>query len=241
MEFEGMRMVVRVSHEPGAGGGRGLKVLLIGEADVLSLCKMPECIDAMRGAFVSLDRGVVSDPLRTRIAVAAGPEHTGDAVDGEGPGHADQPQGREHLSGHRRREAAVNADGAPVDGSDGQVRAVMDGTSLTALRTGAVSGLSCTYLARRDSKVLGMIGAGGQSFQQVNGVVSGPEHRHGPRLLEDAGEEQGAGEEVRGGARSPRRAVGDVKECVSGCDVIVTATNSKTRSSTGQSCRRART
>ena len=48
----------------------------------------------------------------------------------------------------------------------------MGGTSLTGVRTGAVSGLSCRYLARKDSRRLAMIGAGGQGFYQISGVAS---------------------------------------------------------------------
>jgi ornithine cyclodeaminase len=205
-----------------------LKVLLIGEAEVLSLCKMPECIDAIRGAFVSLDKGAVSDPLRTRIAVS---ETRNILVMPSLVRDRDPQISLKVVSiypdiGEGKR--AVNATVLLVDGSDGQVRSVMDGTSLTALRTGAVSGLSCTYLARRDSKVLGMIGAGGQSFQQVNGVVSGTgidTVRIFSRKPEKSRELARRCEAELG---VQARAVGDVNECVSGCDVIVAATNSRT-------------
>ena len=59
-----------------------------------------------------------------------------------------------------------------VDGKDGELKCIMGGTSLTGLRTGAVSGLSCRYLARKDSESLAMIGAGGQGFYQISGVAS---------------------------------------------------------------------
>src|SRR5271170_6193041 len=59
-----------------------------------------------------------------------------------------------------------------VDGKDGQLKCIMGGTSLTGLRTGAVSGLSCRYLARSDARSLAMIGAGGQGFYQISGVAS---------------------------------------------------------------------
>ena len=59
-----------------------------------------------------------------------------------------------------------------VDGKDGELKCIMGGTSLTGVRTGAVSGLSCRYLARKDSRRLAMIGAGGQGFYQISGVAS---------------------------------------------------------------------
>jgi len=49
--------------------------------------------------------------------------------------------------------------GAPV--------AIMDGTYLTDIRTGAAGGIAAKYLARKDSKVIGMVGAGNQAKTQL--------------------------------------------------------------------------
>ena len=46
------------------------------------------------------------------------------------------------------------------DVNTGQPLAVMDGGYITAIRTAAVSGVSAKYLAKEDSKVLGIVGAG---------------------------------------------------------------------------------
>lgn len=45
--------------------------------------------------------------------------------------------------------------------------AVMDGTLISAMRTGAVSGVVAKYLAKKDSKVLGLVGAGVQNRTQL--------------------------------------------------------------------------
>ncbi|NPE28547.1 alanine dehydrogenase [Methanococcoides sp. SA1] len=49
----------------------------------------------------------------------------------------------------------------------GQPLAVMDGTYLTDLRTGAAGGVAAKYLARKDSHVVGIIGAGNQAKTQL--------------------------------------------------------------------------
>lgn len=60
-----------------------------------------------------------------------------------------------------------------INPKDGAFVAVMDGAYITAIRTGAASGVCAKYLARKDSSVVGMIGAGVQgrmhlrAFQQV--------------------------------------------------------------------------
>ncbi len=53
----------------------------------------------------------------------------------------------------------------------GQLLALMDGTFLTALRTGAASGLAASYLAHPDSRVMGIVGAGAQAVTQLHAVA----------------------------------------------------------------------
>lgn len=52
----------------------------------------------------------------------------------------------------------------------GMPRAVMDGTYITMMRTGAISALATEYLARKDSKIAGIIGAGEQGRGQLLGL-----------------------------------------------------------------------
>ncbi|TCM76640.1 iminosuccinate reductase BhcD [Rhizobium sp. BK068] len=57
------------------------------------------------------------------------------------------------------------------DADTGKCRAVVGGNLLTALRTAAASAISIKYLARKDAKVLGMIGAGHQSTFQLRAAL----------------------------------------------------------------------
>ncbi len=71
---------------------------------------------------------------------------------------------------------------------NGKLRALVGGNYLTAVRTAAASAVSIAHLARKDSKVLGMVGAGHQStfqlraaleqrnFEKVIGWNKDPEH-----------------------------------------------------------------
>ena len=52
--------------------------------------------------------------------------------------------------------------GAPV--------AIMDGTYLTDIRTGAAGGIAAKYLARKDSKVIGLVGTGNQAKTQLEAL-----------------------------------------------------------------------
>ncbi|MFC4354316.1 ornithine cyclodeaminase family protein [Chryseomicrobium palamuruense] len=49
--------------------------------------------------------------------------------------------------------------------------ALVAGSYLTRLRTGALSAISCKHLARTDSKILAVIGTGAMAFEQVLGIV----------------------------------------------------------------------
>lgn len=61
------------------------------------------------------------------------------------------------------------------DADTGRCRAVVGGNLLTALRTAAASAISIKHLARKDAKVLGMIGAGHQSAYQLRAALD--QHR----------------------------------------------------------------
>jgi ornithine cyclodeaminase/alanine dehydrogenase-like protein (mu-crystallin family) len=57
------------------------------------------------------------------------------------------------------------------DMETGEIVGIMDGGLITAMRTGAATGVSVKYLARKDSRVMGILGAGvpgrGLSAQDV--------------------------------------------------------------------------
>jgi len=57
-----------------------------------------------------------------------------------------------------------------LDGQSGQLLALMDGELLTAIRTGAASGLATRLLAREDAQVVAIIGAGVQGRFQLEAV-----------------------------------------------------------------------
>lgn len=57
-----------------------------------------------------------------------------------------------------------------VFGRDGSPLGLVDGPTLTAIRTGAGSGLATRLLARDDAKTLAMIGSGAMAFDQIEAV-----------------------------------------------------------------------
>lgn len=58
-----------------------------------------------------------------------------------------------------------------IDGDTGQILSIMDGSYLTALRTGAASGLATEYLAREDAETLAIFGCGVQGRTQLEAIT----------------------------------------------------------------------
>lgn len=75
------------------------------------------------------------------------------------PGNTDKS-----LTNHQSTVALFNPD-------TGQLQSIVGGNYLTAVRTAASSAVSIAHLAREDSKVLGMIGAGHQSSFQLRAAL----------------------------------------------------------------------
>lgn len=57
-----------------------------------------------------------------------------------------------------------------LDTKTGAPTSIMDGAFITAMRTGAASGVATKYLARKNSKIVGIIGTGVQAQTQVMAV-----------------------------------------------------------------------
>ena len=102
-------------------------------------------------------------------------------------------------------------------------------TVLTALRTAATSALMATFLARRDSKVMALIGAGAQSefqalaFKALLGIEELRVFDVDPAAVEKFIANVGTGH----GLRITRSR--SVAEAVRGADIVTTATADKTR------------
>lgn len=134
---------------------------------------MREAIDAMREAFALLARGEVTLPPRVRFDAAA--EHGAALVM---PCHCTSQRlfSTKVITVFERNAErglpAVQSILILTDGSTGAPLAVMDGASLTAIRTGAASGLATDLLARPDAASVAVIGAGVQARTQLEAVCS---------------------------------------------------------------------
>ncbi len=106
--------------------------------------------------------------------------------------------------------------------------AVMDCTLLSAMRTGAVTGVGAKYLARPDSRSVAMIGAGVQARTQLEAltiVLPGLKEVRAYDIRRETAEDFAADMNGRFGAEGPSvRAVGSPEEAIREADIVVTVT-----------------
>lgn len=201
-------------------------------ADVRHLIKTSEAIDLMRILFAEVGRGAIDQPERvviglngTRDSVLFMPGYLSGlgqlgvkivTVFPENPRLHDLP--------------TVNALIVVFDQHTGCVTAIMDGTYITALRTGAVSGLATMLLAREDAHVLAIFGAGAQARTQIDAIMQ--IRRITSILVCDPAAERAASlsQELNGlyGAGCCATVSTCPDEAVAAADIVVTATTSTT-------------
>jgi ornithine cyclodeaminase/alanine dehydrogenase-like protein (mu-crystallin family) len=148
-------------------------MLALTRVDVQRLVPMPDAIALMKAAFAELSAGRTDSPLRTVIPI---PDAAGDALFMPAHVPAMDALGLKVVSVFKNNPTrdlpVIHALVCLLDGETGQPLAIMDGTFLTALRTGAASGAATDLLARPDCHVLAAIGAGAQGATQIAAVCA---------------------------------------------------------------------
>ncbi len=149
-----------------------MKTRLLSRKDIQSFFSMRMCMEAVEKAFADLATGKASLPQRTPIVV---PDQHGLALF--------MPAHIKSLGALGAKVVTVFKDNVAkhqlptvlgtiilLDQATGFPLALMDGGYLTAMRTGAVSGVATKYMARPDANVAGIFGTGVQALTQVLGV-----------------------------------------------------------------------
>ena len=146
---------------------------IIGASDIGSLVSMPDAIALMKTAFGELSAGRAQAPLRTGIHLDAS---SLDALFMPATVPAANALGVKLVTvaanNSGRGLPLIHATVLIVDPETGIPAALLDGTSITALRTGAVSGAATDLLARPDATTLVVFGAGAQALTQVLAVCA---------------------------------------------------------------------
>jgi len=191
-------------------------VLVLSRADVRRLLDLDRLLDALERAFVELSAGRASVPSR----IAA---HTERGLLAAMPGYADGILETKLVSvfpgNHEVGLPTHQATIALFADETGKPLALMDGTEITAVRTGASSAVASRALAREDARVLAVLGAGVQARSHIDAmrrVRELAEVRVASRTLEHA---QALAEEIGGTPYA------SFEEAVDGADIVCACTD----------------
>lgn len=199
---------------------------------VRAVLGMPAAIEAMRAAFGQLSAGRARVPRRIGLEAEGGTTLVMPAFLEEGAG-----LGAKLVSvfdGNRERGLpAVQGIVVLLDGRTGAPLGVLDGTELTALRTGAATGLAVELLAAEGASTLAVFGAGAQARTQVEAVRAVRPVREARIVSRGRASAERFAAELRepGPGDLPAleaRAVVDRREALDGADLVVAATSSAT-------------
>lgn len=206
-------------------------MLILNETEVRQALPMKDAIAAMEDAFAALSDGTAVVPLRTRLPIPSR-----DAISLFMPAYMKKDSTEAlavkvaslYPSNPARGLAYIQAAVLVFDAETGRAIALLEGSSLTAIRTGAGSGAAIDLLARKDSKVVAIFGAGPQGKTQLEAACSA-------RTIETAfiynpttAKAESFAKEMAGLGNIPKdiRVAKTPKEAIENADIICTATGS---------------
>lgn len=189
---------------------------------------MAECIEAMSDALLALARGDATLPLRSIVWL---PDRSGALGLMPAQMAASGFLGLKAVTFFPKNEGTDrdSHQGAVLlfDATDGRLLAIVDATSVTAIRTAAVSGVATRLLSREDAADLALVGSGVQARTHLAAMrVVRPIRR-----VRVASQDRGrAGRFAERESRRHGIAIepcASVREAVEGADIVCCATSSR--------------
>ena len=148
-----------------------MKILVLSEEDVKNLLSLGEVITAVESAFKMKGLGHVQMPPKQYLFIN---KYNGDLR--TMPAYLEDSDTitvkvvNSHPENQKYRLPTVMATIIMINPKTGAPQAIMGGTWLTALRTGAAGAIAAKYLANPKPKTIGIIGAGTQARTQLMGL-----------------------------------------------------------------------
>ncbi len=146
-------------------------MLILNKKDLEELLSMEEVLDVLAIGFQEAKEGRCAVPVRFHLSIE---DYQGQFLYMPAYLSGLKQSGTKIVSvfpqNPSRGKPTIYATYLLCDPTTGELLAMMEGATLTGIRTGGASGLATRYLARRDARILGIIGTGFQSFFQVRAV-----------------------------------------------------------------------
>ena len=206
-------------------------MLILTADDVRKALPMSEAIEAMKKAYASFSNGTAVVPLRTRLPIP-----NSEALSLFMPAFVNSQDGNALAikvvslfpTNPPRGLAYIQAAVLVFDAETGRAIALLEGSSLTAIRTGAASGAAIDLLARNDSRVAAIFGAGAQGHTQLEAVCSARKIETAFIFAKSMEKAKAFVQEMKSknGITEDIRVASSAKEAVEHADIICTATTS---------------
>ncbi|WP_057764561.1 ornithine cyclodeaminase family protein [Companilactobacillus tucceti] len=141
--------------------------------DIKQVLSMKEAIEEDKKALSLYSKGKADIPLRTNLSV----EGYGQSLYMPGTTSGEDPTlGLKIVAVYpdnpKSGLPSVPATMITQDAKTGIVNAILDGTYLTQLRTGAIQGAATDLLSKEDAKFALLIGTGGQALTQLEAMLT---------------------------------------------------------------------
>ena len=204
-------------------------LLVLSREDIASVLEMDDVIDAVERAFVDFAKGRAKMPPRSIMDF---PENDGwvgimpAAI--ETAGSIGTKVVTVFKNNARKSMPTTMATILLNDASTGEPLAIMEAGLITAMRTGAASAIATKYLARKDSHVVGLFGAGIQAKYQLFGVSRVRKVGNVKQYTPTKARQKKFAEEMEKEIGAKIQIVGNPKESVQNSDIVITATTSPT-------------
>ena len=150
-----------------------MNITVLTKHEMEQVITMREVIEGDKEALALYSAGSSEIPLRANLAIK---KYEGNSL--YMPGYAEEARalGIKIVSVYPHNAekglTAVPAAMVLLNAETGEIKALMDGTFLTQLRTGAAAGAATDLLAREDSRIFALIGSGGQAEMQLEAVLT---------------------------------------------------------------------
>jgi ornithine cyclodeaminase/alanine dehydrogenase-like protein (mu-crystallin family) len=196
------------------------ELLYLSQSEVERLLDVDAMLDAIARALVLFSSGVTSVPPRT---AARAPDGLLGVMAGYIPGVALEVKLVSVFPGNHRQDVPSHqALIALFNEADGTPLALMDGTYITAIRTGGTAAVATRALSRQDSSVLAILGAGVQGGSHLETFT----HVRDFKEIRVASRDSGKAAALA--ARHPMaRVAATFEEAVRGADVVACCTDAR--------------
>lgn len=150
-----------------------LKIKILSQKDVKQAVSITEAILAVKDAFIQLSAQETVVPMRSQIQIA---KNNGISLFMPAFLEKSHSLGAKIVSvfpnNPSKNLPTISAVVIVLDADTGRPQAILDGTFLTALRTGAASGVATDLLAKQDASTAAVFGAGTQGRTQMEAVCT---------------------------------------------------------------------